>query len=353
MWRNGAGDRRSGADGGADVGFGWPVREGAGHDATRMIDRRWLPLNALRAFEAVGRNLSFTAAAQALSVSQSAVSRHVIALEGLLRTPLFERRPGAFALTPAGAALLPVVRKSLDRIEQALNEIVQDGGARVRSLRVQMPPSFAHRLAVPILREFRGVCPDVILDIESAHQTGLPARDADVAVIYAKPLVSDRICNLLWMERLLPMCHPHAAGAGGAAEPAGFLAAAELLHVKLDGEPRHAHWSMLVRQLGAAVATERGLVFDTAALAAEYALSGDGIALLDPRIFGAELEGGRLAAPFDAALETGYGYYLAVHPEDLADPAIARFRLWMIERFGLRPAGNAAAPGQPPPAMAE
>ena len=302
-----------------------------------MIDRRWLPLNALRAFEAVGRHLSFTAAAQALSVSQSAVSRHVIALEGLLGTPLFERKPGAFALTDAGAALLPVVRKSFDRIEQALNDIVHDGGGGARSLRVQLPPTFAHRLAVPILREFRSVCPDVILDIESGHQVGLPSRDADVAVIYAKPQVSDRVSNLLWMERLVPMCHPTVAAAA-AAGLAAFLAHTELLHGKLEHESRHKLWHMLVRQAGVEVETERGLVFDTAALAAEYALSGAGVALLDPRIFAGELAAGRLVRPFDIVLESGYGYYLTIHPEDLADPAIARFRSWMIERFGLQPA---------------
>ncbi len=301
-----------------------------------MIDRRWLPLNALRAFEAVGRHLSFTAAAQALSVSQSAVSRHVIALEGLLGSPLFERKPGAFALTDAGAALLPVVRKSFDRIEQALNDIVHDGGGKLRSLRVQLPPTFAHRLAVPILREFRRVCPDVILDIESPHHVGLPSRDADAAVIYAKPLVSDRVSNLLWMERLVPMCHPQVA-AGAGAGLAGYLARAELLHAKLDHEPRHKLWHMLTRQIGVEVETERGLVFDTSVLAAEYALSGEGIALLDPRIFAGELASGRLVAPFDSVLESGYGYYLTIHPEDLADPAIARFRSWMIERFGLQP----------------
>lgn len=97
------------------------------------IDRRWLPLNALRAFEMVGRHMSFTTAAQALSVSQSAISRHVIALEGLLGTPLFDRRPHGFALTEAGAALLPVVRKSLDRIEQALNEVRHEGGGQPRT----------------------------------------------------------------------------------------------------------------------------------------------------------------------------------------------------------------------------
>ena len=51
-----------------------------GDRKTPKINRRWLPLNALRAFDAVGQNLSFTAGAQALHVSQSALSRHVISL---------------------------------------------------------------------------------------------------------------------------------------------------------------------------------------------------------------------------------------------------------------------------------
>jgi DNA-binding transcriptional LysR family regulator len=87
--------------------------------------------------------------------------------------------------------------------------------------------------------------------------------------------------------------------------------------------------------------TERGLVFDTSALAAQYALSGEGVALLDTRMFAADLEAGRLIAPYDIVLEAGYGYYLAIHPEDLADPAIARFRAWMVERFGAEPAAAA------------
>ena len=320
-----------------------------------MIDRRWLPLNALRAFEQVGRHLSFTAAASALSVSQSAVSRHVIALEGLLGVQLFERKPGAFALTDAGAALLPVVRKSFDRIEQSLNDIVNEGGGRVRTLRVQLPPTFAHLLAVPLLRDFRRVCPDVILDIESAHNVGLPARDTDAAVIYAKPQVSDRVSNLLWMERLTPMCHPEVAARAQGRDLGAFLSGTELLHGKLENEPRNRMWHMLVRQAGLAMDTERGLVFDTTALAAQYALSGEGVALLDTRMFAADIEAGRLVAPYDVVLEAGYGYYLTIHPEDLSDPAIARYRSWMVERFGsdatvpagaqpLRVVAQAAAP---------
>jgi DNA-binding transcriptional LysR family regulator len=297
-----------------------------------MIDRRWLPLNALRAFEAVGRHLSFTAAANALSVSQSAISRHVIALEGLLGTPLFDRKPGQFALTEAGSALLPVVRKSFDRMELALNDIVHDRGTRARVLRVQMPTSFAHLLAVPILRDFRAEHPHIVLDIESPHAVGHAPRDADAAVIYAKPQVSEHVANLLWMERLTPLCHPEIAPKPGA-DMAQFLAATELLHVKLDGEPRHKMWHMLASEAGLKLDVERGLVFDTSALSAQYAQSGAGIALLDRQMFAPDIAAGRLVAPFDVVLEGGYGYYIAVHPEDLADPAIAGFRSWMIRRF--------------------
>jgi DNA-binding transcriptional LysR family regulator len=99
---------------------------------------------------------------------------------------------------------------------------------------------------------------------------------------------------------------------------------------------------MLVRQLGLPVEVERGLVFDTSALAAQYALSGEGVALLDRRMFAAELEAGRLVAPLEMTLEAGYGYYLTIHPEDLADPAIAQFRTWMVQRFAADPAAPAA-----------
>jgi len=66
----------------------------------------------------------------------------------------------------------------------------------------------------------------------------------------------------------------------------------------------------------------------------QYALSGEGIALVDTHLFGEELRTGRLVRPFDVSLDDGFGYYLITHPEGLADTAIALFRSWLIERFG-------------------
>src|ERR1700737_5154522 len=105
----------------------------------RNIDRRWLPLNALRAFEGVAKHGSFTAAANALLVSQSALSRHVIALERLTGVQLFDRKPHALALTKAGQHLLPAVMKAFDRLGDALVDMWYEGAPISRAPRGHLP----------------------------------------------------------------------------------------------------------------------------------------------------------------------------------------------------------------------
>ncbi len=297
-----------------------------------MINRRWLPLNALRAFDAVGRHLSFTAGANALHVSQSALSRHVISLEDLLGKQLFERRPHRLALTEAGEALLPVVQKAFDRLEQVMNTI-REGTKTSRTLRIHMPPSMLNHLALPMLRDFRQEFPDILIDVSSSHVTGLPAHDLDVAVVYDRPNVDDKVTDLLWMVRTTPVCSPDIAAQHAGKDLETFLADNELLHVRLEGEPRGLLWGAFARQCGLAVQTDRGLAFDTALSAVQFARSGAGVALADVDMFAAELASGELVAPFNTSFEDGYGYYLKFHAEDLADPLISTFRSWTIARF--------------------
>jgi DNA-binding transcriptional LysR family regulator len=312
----------------------------------KAIDRRWLPLNALRAFEGVAKHGSFTAAANALLISQSALSRHVIALERLTGVQLFERRPHALTLTKAGQHLLPAVVKSFDRLEYALDDIRNEGAPAQRILRVQMPPSFAVQLAAPILQDFRRASTEVDIDLVSAYGVGPPLGDVDVAVVYSKPKVTDLVSDLLWAVRQSILCHPNIAAAHRGKDLAAFIEANELIHVRISDAPRHRFWSEFTRQNGlAGVDVERGMVFDTAVLAAQYALGGQGIAVLDTNLFAEEIRHGRLVKPFEATLDDGYGYYLITHPEGLADTAIALFRSWLIGRFGSG-AASAAAPVQ-------
>lgn len=303
----------------------------------KSIDRRWLPLNALRAFEGVAKHGSFTAAANALLISQSALSRHVIALERLVGVQLFDRRPHALSLTKAGQHLLPAVMKSFDRLEYALDDIRNDGAPTQRTLRVQMPPSFAVQLAVPILRDFRSASTEVDIDLISPYGVGPPLGDVDVAVVYSKPTVTDLVTDLLWSARPSLLCHPSIAAKHAGKDLASFIESNEIVHVRIADQPRHHFWSQFVRQNGInSVNYERGLVFDTAVLAVQYALSGQGIALVDTHLFGEEIRTGRLVKPFEAELDDGYGYYLITHPEALGDTAIALFRSWLIERLGTR-----------------
>ncbi|MBV8909896.1 MAG: LysR family transcriptional regulator [Gammaproteobacteria bacterium] len=314
---------------------------------TKAIDRRWLPLNALRAFEGVAKHGSFTAAANALLISQSALSRHVIALERLTGVQLFERRPHALILTKAGQHLLPAVVKSFDRLEYALDDIRNEGTPGQRTLRVQMAPSFAVQLAVPILRDFHRICAEVDIDIVSPHGVGPPLGDVDVAVVYSRPTVTDLVSDLLWSESMTIVCHPTLAATHRGADLASFIEANEIVHIRLADQARHYLWLQFVRHAGLKMDVERGLVVDTAVLAAQYALSGQGIALVDPNLFAEEIGGGRLATPYEATLETGYGHYLTTAPEGLGDTVVGLFRSWLIERFGRR-----AAEAHPPVKLA-
>jgi len=299
------------------------------------IDRRWLPLNALRAFEAVAKHGSFTGAANALRISQSALSRHVISIERLIDVQLFERRPHSLVLTKAGQHLLPTVIKSFDRLEYSLDEIRNAGAPTLRTLRVQMPPSFAVHLAVPILRDFRRANSEVEIDLVSPYGVGPPPSDVDVAVVYSKPTVTELVSDLLWQTKLSILCHPDLAKRHAGKDLATFIRDNELMHVRIADLPRHHLWAQFAKQANLGqINYERGLVFDTALLAVQYALSGEGLALVDVNLFAEELRAGRLVRPFDTSLDDGYGYYLVTHPDALSDTAIALFRSWLIEHFG-------------------
>jgi DNA-binding transcriptional LysR family regulator len=299
-----------------------------------VIDRRWLPLNALRAFEAVGRHLSFTGGAEALHVSQSALSRHVASLEDLLGRPLLERRPHGLVLTAAGSALLPAVNKSFDRLEEVMNSILREEVGHQRRLRVHVAPSFLHQVALPVLGDFRREFPDILIDVSSGFAIGLPPTEVDVAVVFDRPQAGDTVRDLLWMVRSTPVCAPPVAARCAGMGLRAFLSANELLHVKFVGEPIGGHWAHFARQRGFTLEARGGMAFDTITLAVQYAMAGQGVVLADVDMFAPELARGTLVAPYDEIVEEGYGYYLAFHSEDLGDPAISLFRSWMIGRLG-------------------
>lgn len=297
-----------------------------------MVNRRWLPLNALRAFEAVGRKLSFTAGAQSLTVSQSAVSRHIIALEDLLGHKLFDRSGAVLVMTPAGEALLPQVTLSFDRLEQTMNAICQHDLVR-RPIRLHVPPSMLQQIVFPILRDFRSEYPEYDIDIHSSRVTGLPEDSIDMAIVFDRPSVDDRVTDLLWKSRIAPVCSPETVAAHAGKTMEAFLADNPLLHVSIEDQPRGFLWKMFARQTGIEIQADRDLSFDTVSLAVSYAIKFGGVALADIGMFADEIASGQLAMPYDAVIDDGFGYYLSLRAEDLDDPAISLLRSWFIASF--------------------
>jgi TolB-like protein len=92
--------------------------------------KRLPPLKALRAFEAAALHMSFKAAADELALTPTAISHQIRLLETALGRPLFRRRPRPLTLTPAGAALSPVVRKGFDSIAEAFAMVRREDVSR-------------------------------------------------------------------------------------------------------------------------------------------------------------------------------------------------------------------------------
>lgn len=301
--------------------------------------RLWLPLNALRAFEAVGKERSFTAAAAALHVSQSALSRHVARLEEFVGRRLLERRPGGVALTRAGAVLLAALETSFDRIHVAIETLRAADAPRI--IRVHMPPTFLQVAGMEFLRAFRAAFPDISVDVSSTNGVGPPkGRNHDLVVTFDRPKVDDAVRDLLWLVDCTPACSPCFAAACAAMDLPTFLRSGELLHVKLEGQAFGALWAQYGAELQLDIRPERGLAFDTEALAVQFAAAGGGVVLLDAVMWAGELAAGRLVTPFAATRPSGFGYYLSVLPDDLTDPAIALCRSWLLHRFAQRPAAQ-------------
>jgi LysR family glycine cleavage system transcriptional activator len=298
------------------------------------IDRRRLPLNALRAFEAVGSQLSFTLGAQSLSVTQSVISRHISHLEDLLGRKLIERRPGGIALTEAGARLLPALEKSFGTLESVVNDLIDAEEGLQRRLKIQMPPTFLQQVGLPMIHGFREAFPQIAIDIVTSETD--ESGPFSAAVVYDQPRASDQIRDTLWMVQNKAVCSPELASRCAGMSLAEFLRSNTLLHARNRGERRDSIWRAFVRQAGIACPTDRGLTFDTGSLAVRSAMAGHGVALADIVLFAEELADGRLVAPYEQLQQEGHGYFLTFEPDSLAEDDVVAFRSWIIAEFSRR-----------------
>lgn len=165
----------------------------------RMVD--W---NDIRYFLAVADTGSTLAAGRALKVSQTTAARRIAALEDALQVALFDRSPGGYRLTEAGADLL-VHAHAVQRAAQTLTDAAAAQQREVSgTVRVTTQEIFAVTILAPILRDLHQAYPAIRIDLDTTEvKRDLAAGAADVALRTAiRPtgagLVGRRLCDDVW-----------------------------------------------------------------------------------------------------------------------------------------------------------
>lgn len=289
--------------------------------------RRLPPLNALRAFEAAARHLSFTRAADELNVTQAAVSHQVKTLEEQIGLPLFRRLNRGLILTDEGQTLFPAVRSALDTLAEAVERVhVRTGGG---ALTVSVLPSFAVKWLVPRMSRFQDRHPDIDLRITAADRLVDFARDAvDVAVRFGAGTWPGLRADFVVDEYVTPVCAPGLAAELGSPADLGRMT---LLHEEMAPLADFPVWATWLRAAGAAdVPYDKGPRFSHTHIMLQAAMDGRGVALAQWLFAADDIADGRLAAPFPLKLATGYAYYVVCLAAAADRPKIRAFREWVM-----------------------
>ncbi len=290
--------------------------------------RRLPPLLSLRVFEAAAAHLSFQRAALELSVTPSAISHQVRALEDTLGQPLFRRLTRQLALTPAGRRLFDDLRMGFDVLQTGVDKLRRPAASQAVTLTTNT--AFAARWVLPRMEAFRKACPHVELRLHAGDTlVDLARGDADIAVRSGSGNWAGLVSRKLMPERYAPLCSPM-LGLKRMAD----LPKHQLIHC--DWQPQAlapAVWPRWFREAGIAPPRGRamkaaGLSFSDETHATLAALAGHGVALLSLTLSAEELRSGALVQPFGPALATG-SYFLAAAHGRQNEPAIRAVWDWV------------------------
>jgi LysR family glycine cleavage system transcriptional activator len=282
------------------------------------------PLNALRAFEAVARHLSFTKAAEELNVTRAAISHQIKYLEDYLGFTLIERKNRAIILSSQAEAALPRLREGFNNLAEAVR--LMRSATPAQSITVCTAPSFASKWLIPRLPRFSRQHPEIDMQINSnaalvdagLHQGAGPIdsffrqNQVDVVISFATDGHAGENAEKLFPVSAVPVCSPVLMG-GQHPHPLckpEDLAFHTLLHDDTNyvGHPTWANWLALHKISG--VNANRGLHFNHVSLALDAAVDGQGVLLSLKPLAQSDIDTGRLCIPFDLPMPLGRAYYI-------------------------------------------
>lgn len=289
-------------------------------------------LGALRCFEAAGRLLSFTKAAEALNLTQSAVSQQIRHLEERLGYALFLRRHRTLMLTDKGKVLFECAARAFLDIEQTLKRL----GMSDSPLQVNCLPSFALQWLMPRLVDFHRLQPEVTVrlkaEFQALDQHAMSADDIDVAIrfdpgqyeiLHAEPILD---------EYLMPVASPEYLARHPGFAAGEWIGDVTLLHDSAPwaGAPEFIEWrTWLEAERPDWLGALGGVQFNLSSLAIGAALNHQGVAMARTALVLDEIRSGRLVKVFGRPVLAPARYMLLVQCED--DRRVAVFSRWLKE----------------------
>lgn len=297
------------------------------------------PLNALRAFEVAARHGSFKRAADELSITPSAVSHQIAALEERLGAQLFQRSAGRVVLSEEGRLLQPILREGFARLAEGVELIRR----RSRSeLTVQVYVTVAVRWLMPRLHTFQNAHPDLLLKFNASHlgwdfEPGI----ADVGIVCSEVGQGPgQHFTHLFDADLVLVCSPALlSGKPPLTSPADIAR-----HQRLQVYTALVDWRTWSEAAGLPLEPGGNSVsFDSYLLVIEAACEGRGVAVVPHFLAANDLRSGRLIQPFSVAVRQPARWYMACRSELAEDGAVARLREWLKAEVAADPLLGQAA----------
>jgi LysR family transcriptional regulator, glycine cleavage system transcriptional activator len=310
------------------------------------VSTRLPPLNALRAFESAGRNLSFAKAAAELYVTPGAISRQIHTLEEFLGCPLFKRFHREVRLTPEARTFLDTVTDMFRQVERATDRITDS--RKQRLLHIHAAITFTLRWLLPRLSGFHTTYPKNEIRLSAtlptnsemhAAPTDVTIRISNEAAATAAPaLLSHRLVDI----ELIPVCTPEYRDLHRLVGSSQSLIGTTLLH----SSARPHDWTSWFDSTGTTGIDPRsGIDFESSSLAYQGALEGIGVAIAMRAFVEADLSSGRLVTPFEFGVCDGSAFYLTYSRAAAALPQVQDFRDWVVAEAAMN---QAPIPSQQP-----
>jgi LysR family glycine cleavage system transcriptional activator len=288
--------------------------------------RKLPPLNAVRAFEAAARHVSFTKAAKELFVTHGAVSKQVASLETWLATPLFNRTQSQLTLTDAGRTFLASVTPALDRIAITAMQLLEQ--TEPTGLRINAPPTFTMRWLIPRISAFQRKRAGVEVKLTtSTGAVNFEERSYDVAIRAGHQPLPGLHSVPFMTEIIVPICHPDLLEGDQLSTPADLTG-----HTLITYDTEPLAWSEWLPQAGLTDSIQtQHLQFEQMYFALQAAAEGLGVVLVPLFLVADDIIAGRLCAPFGLTAARKRQYFANSVLSPNPDPVIESFYEWLLK----------------------